>query len=289
MKVKFFALICIVSLFCFSCTYLEDVLGWLDENTSNDPFTNADAIEAMKSALNIGAEAASEELSVQNTGYFVRSKENGYIGDAALKILLPEEASNVLNNLDKIIEKVPVVDDDLIKEYVDKVVLGLNRTAEDSAKKATPIFANAIKEMTVEDGIKIICGEENAATEYLKENTYDDLLELYSTEIDASLDKSLIGSMSTNEAWNKLQDLYNTAVNKYNDVISSNIITGALLDKLQPLDVDISQFATEKALDGLFYMVEQEEFKIRENPLSYSSDIIQKVFGAVKEGFIPNN
>lgn len=271
MKVKFFALICIVSLFCFSCTYLEDVLGWLDENTSNDPFTNADAIEAMKSALNVGAENSSNTLSV----------EDGYYGDEELRIPLPPAGEKIKS----VIQKVPVVGNFIDNALFENVILSINRSAEDAAEDVVPIFSDAIQNMTVTDGIKIVCGEQNAATEYLKEKTYSQLVDLYKPEIDKSLGKDLINNMSANDAWTTLTE-------KYNGVVEKEVVqTAAKLVgyELPVVEEDLAQFATEKALDGLFYMVEQEEFKIRENPLSYSSDIIQKVFGAVKAGFIPNN
>ena len=268
MKVKFIALICIVSLFCFSCTYLEDILGWLEEVDSSY-FTNEEAIDAMKTALNVGAEASSETLSATD-GYY----------KSELQIPLPPAGEKIKT----VVGTVPVVGEFVDTTLFEKVILGINRSAEDAAKDVVPIFSEAIENMTVSDGIKIVCGEQNAATEYLKEKTYAQLVEIYKPKINDSLNKDLINDISANEAWSNLTGKYNNAVNN-----SAVQIAAALVGyNLSPVDEDLSQFATEKALDGLFYMVEQEELKIRENPSDYASDIITKVFGAVKEGFIPN-
>lgn len=278
MKSKALLFVVLLSFFCVSCSDITSVLASIfgGDSDSDSAFTNAEAVQAMRAALNVGIEDASGVLSNSDTGYYYRSEENGFTGDAMLKILLPDEADKILDNMDKVLSYVG--GQDVIDDLVEDVVLGLNRTAEDAAKDAVPIFATAIKDMTVADGINIVRGEDDAATKYLKDNTYDDLLVLYSAKIDESLDKPLLGDISTNTAWENLKSTYNTAVEKYNTTVG--VVTGTV----PLLEVDLSDHATEKALDGLFYMVAQEEAEIRENPLDYASDIIKKVFGAVKSG-----
>lgn len=278
MKTRIFVFVCFLSVFCFSCSFLEDIFGQLPDD---DPFTNAEAVEAMKAALNIGIVDSSSILSDAETGYFIRSKENGYSGDSILKIPLPPAGQKI----QQIVEKVPAVGEVIGSALFDNVVEGINRSAEHAANEVVPIFSEAIKNMTIADGIRIVCGEKDAATTYLKANTYDDLVTAYSEPINKYLNKDLIGSVSANDAWG-------TVTSKYNGFLKGEIlglsgadaVTAAGYDA-SPVEEDLGKFATEKALDGLFYMIAQEEAEIRENPLGYASDIIKKVFGAVKAGF----
>lgn len=261
----FLATFLVASVFVSSCdTVLDALLGGSSSSTS--PFTNAEAVNALKSALNIEAQESSDTLS----------KEGGYYSNPLLKIPLPPAGQKIQNILNQ--AKLGQVVDDVLFE---NVVKGINRSAEHAATEVVPIFGDAIKNMTVADGIKIVCGEEDAATTYLKDHTYDDLVTAYSTPINKYLDQDLIGSMSANEAWG-------TVTSKYNEVVDNSVVkiaANALGYDASPVNEDLGVFATEKALDGLFYMIKQEEAEIRENPWGYATDIISKVFGAVKNGF----
>ena len=242
----------------------SSVLGSSSSSSSSSQksaFTNAEAISAMKDALNEGIKSASANLS----------KKDGYFGNSALKILLPEEAQPILNTLNKIPGGQSLVDD---------VVLRLNRSAEESAKEVTDIFAQAIKEMTVADGIKIVTGNNTAATEYLKSKTYSKLVSLYKPKVSSALNKPLVLNVSANKAWTNLTTSYNTVGAVPNKVAK-------LAGKTEPfpeVEVDLATYSTEKALDGLFVKIAEEEKVIRKNPLNYASSMIQKVFGAVKSG-----
>ena len=278
MKVRKFLVVLILlfsSLF-FSCDSILDMLG-LSSNGST-LFTNTEAVEAMKSALNIGAESSSDQLS----------KEDAYY-KTALKIFLPDEVYSALDAVDDLkdnpyLEDIPLVGElvtELSSGLVEKVVLSVNRSAEQAAKEVVPIFSKAITDMTVQDGIKIVTGEDDAATEYLKENTYSELMELYQPMMDEVLKKDLIGEVSANDAWNNLR-------NQFNNIVTNNAVkvAAALAKKTlpDPINTDLSEYVTDKALDGLFVKVAEEEGKIRENPFDYASNIVQKVFGAVKNG-----
>ena len=277
MKVRKFLVVLILlfsSLF-FSCDSILDMLG-LSSNGST-LFTNTEAVEAMKSALNIGAESSSKQLS----------KEDAYYGNDLLKIFLPDEVYSALAAVDKL-KGLEVFGFDigsavsnLSGKLVENVVLSVNRSAEHAAKDVVPIFSKAITGMTVQDGIKIVTGEDDAATEYLKENTYSELMKLYQPMMDEVLKKDLIGEVSANEAWNNLTEEFNNIVN--NDKVK---VAAALANKTlpPPINTNLSEYVTGKALDGLFVKVEEEEGKIRENPFGYASNIVQKVFGAVKNG-----
>ena len=239
----------------------SSVLGSSSSSSSAAAFTNSEAITAMKDALNEGIKSASANLS----------KKDGYFGNAALKILLPEEAQPILNTLNKIPGGQSLVDD---------VVLRLNRSAEESAKEVTSIFTQAIKEMTVSDGIKIVKGNNTAATEYLKSKTYSKLVSLYKPKVSSALNKPLVLNVSANKAWTNLTTAYNTVGAVPNKVAK-------LAGKTEPfpeVEVDLATYSTEKALDGLFIKIAEEEKNIRANPLDYASSMIKKVFGAVKSG-----
>lgn len=264
-RYKFYVVICcIVSIFLVSC--LSTDLGTfasslLDGENTGPAFTNSEAISAMKDALVEGIKYSSASLSA----------DNGYFGDDALKILLPEEADVMIENIGKIPGGQKLVDD---------VVLRLNRSAEEAAKEVVPIFSSVIDEMTVSDGIAIVTGERDAATQYLKEKTYSQLVDLYRPKIFNALSNPLVAGISADSAWS-------TLTTKYNQVGAPVNAAAAILGKEAPMpevEVDLATFATEKALDGLFSKIAEEESTIRENPLSYASSMIQKVFGAVKQG-----
>ena len=257
---------CIISIFLTSClstdlTAIASALLAGEEGDSGPAFTNIEAISAMKDALVEGITASSISLSATN----------GYFRDEALRILLPDEANVMMENIGKIPGGQMLVDD---------VVLRLNRSAEEAAKEVVPIFANVITEMTVSDGIAIVTGEEDAATQYLKEKTYSQLVDLYRPKISSALANPLVAGISADSAWT-------TLVTKYNQVGAPLNATAAILGKAAPMpevEVDLATFATEKALNGLFSKIAEEEAFIRDNPMAYASSMIQKVFGAIKQG-----
>lgn len=225
--------------------------------------TNADAISALKEALVEGAKSASTTLSA----------ENGYFGNELFKILLPPEAKPMVDSISKIPQG---------KKLVDDVVLRLNRSAEEAAKDVVPIFKDAITSMTITDGIAIVKGGDSAATDYLERKTRSRLHALYQPKVDAALAKPLVMKISAKKSWNTLS----TAYNKAGTFVNAAAALKGSEEPMPAVNVDLAGYATDKALDGLFLMIAQEEGKIRENPLKYTSAIIQKVFGALKKGLL---
>ena len=221
-------------------------------------FSNDDAVQALKAALNEGAKVASSQLS----------KEDAYYKNPLYYIDMPKDAEKLVATVSKLPNG---------KKNIENVILRLNRTAEACAAEIIPVFAEAITGMTVGDGVAIVTGKDNAATEYLKKKTYEQLVSLYKPKIAAALDQKLVGSMSANEAWEKLTATYNKAGGTANKVSS---IFGK--EAVKEVDVDLAQYATEKALDAVFLKIADEEAEIRDKPLEYSSDIIRKVFGSRK-------
>lgn len=261
-----------VAIFCglvISCAstdvsgLLSGVFGGRGGAEQKQVFTNTEAIAAMKDALVEGIEISSGELSATD----------GYFRNAALKILLPPEAHYLIEYIDKIPGGQKLVED---------VILRINRSAENAAKEVVPIFQNAITSMTVADGISIVCGADDAATSYLREKTYMSLMALYKPKVSAALSKPLVLGISADKAWTEL-------VTKYNQVAAPVNMVAKIAGQSEPMpeiEVDLATYATGKALDGLFVKVAEEELKIRENPFNYVSNMIQKVFGAIKNGIV---
>jgi len=234
-----------------SCIELQNLAKQYGvQSAINIPVTNAENISGLKSSLDVGIEKAVSTLGI----------ENGFLGNAALKILLPKEAQPIIDN----IKLIPGGQD-----LVDKAVLSLNRSAEDAVKEATPIFKNAIKNMTISDAVGILFGAENAATEYLRKTTYTDLKAAFAPKVKTSLNKPLIANVSTSQTWNSLSS-------GYNSVATSTV---GKIAGLKSVTVNLEDYATEKALDALFVKITEEEKAIRTNPIARVNDILKRVFG----------
>jgi len=230
----------------------------------SDQLSNDEVVEGLKTALDIGTDKAVNLVSLPD----------GYLKDKAIKIILPPEAEDAVNSLRKAPggEQIYQI---ALSSIVEDLIVAINRSASDAAKEASPIFKNAIKSMSIQDGWLILKGDyktagDISATTYFKDKTYVQLSNLYVPKIDVSLDKNLIGNTSTNDIWNKF-------VSAYNKVARSPV--NLLMDIKPVKDPDLSTYVTNRALDGLFFKVSVEEQKIRENPYGYASQIIEKVFG----------
>lgn len=197
--------------------------------------SNADIASGLKEALSIGARNASNRLSVTD----------GFFKNAVIKILMPKEAQQVEKTLRSI----------GMGSVVDKAILSMNRAAEDAAKQAAPIFINAITSITIQDGLNILKGGNNAATTYLKGRTTAALTAAFSPVIQKSLNK--VGA----------PDIWKTVFSTYNKVS---------INKVNP---DLTGYVTERALNGLFVTIADEEAKIRNNPAAQVTSLLQRVFG----------
>ena len=235
-----------------SCAELMKIAQEVNIPTSsvNIPVTNAENISGLKSSLDVGIEKAVGLLSV----------ENAFYGNEALKILLPAEANQIIEN----IKLIPGGED-----LVNRAVLSLNRSAEDAVKEATPIFKNAIRNMSITDAGNILFGSDSAATAYLRQATYQELKTAFAPKVRASLDKPLVAGVSTNETWNTLSDAYNKVANTMVAKIAG----------LKPVNISLEEYATQKALDALFVKVAEEEKAIRTDPVARVNDILKRVFG----------
>jgi len=245
-KIIFTILVCLTFT---SCAELLQVASQY-ATTNTTKVTNAENISGLKSSLNVGIEKAVGNLGI----------ENGFFNNAALKLLLPKEAQPIIDN----VKMIPGG-----QALVDKAVLSLNRSAEDAVKEATPIFKTAITSMSITDAIGILFGKDNAATEYLRQNTYSQLKAAFAPKVKASLDKPLLANVSTTKTWNTLSS-------GYNSVAGSAVGSFA---GLKTVNVNLEDYVTEKALDALFIKVAAEEKAIRTNPTARVNDLLKRVFG----------
>ena len=216
------------------------------------PLTEADVAKGLKEALKIGSKNASSMLSAVD----------GYYGDELVKILLPEEASVIIDNLNKI----PGGD-----RLVEDVILRINRAAEDAAKEAAPIFVNSITQMTISDAFAILRGADNAATQYLINTTRADLYNLYKPKISQSTEKEIVGGISTKESWETLTGKWN---------LFANSVVGRV-GGFEEVNTDLDDYLTSRALDGMFLKVQDEEKKIRTNVSARVTPLLEKVFGSL--------
>ncbi|MBL7702993.1 MAG: DUF4197 domain-containing protein [Ferruginibacter sp.] len=234
-------IIAVLSL-AFICTQsssaqtVKDIFNKVTKTTSQGSgLSNEEIISGLKDALRVGTDSSAKRLS----------KLNGFFGDAVIKVLMPEEAKKVertLRNLG-------------MGSVVDKAILSMNRAAEDAANGVGTIFWDAIKSMSITDGVKILRGGDFAATDYLKSATTKQLTEKFRPVIEASLVK-----VDATRYW---KDVFTT----YNKFSANQVNT------------DLTAYVTEKALAGLFLKISLEEQKIRKDPAAQVTSILKKVFG----------
>ncbi len=228
-----------------SCTVLDEAAGALGTGTTGETkpsLTNADVISGLKEALSVG---------IQNS-VNLTSITDGFLKNDAIRLPFPEDAIKV---------KQKAIDLGLTGQ-VDKFEMTLNRAAEEATKEALPIFKNAILNMSVSDGFSILNGGNGMATKFLKDNTKAQLVTAFLPKVEAAISTV------------KLTDYWNPIINKYNTAMT---ISGG-----QKLNPDLNAYVTERAIEGLFKMVEQEENKIRLDPAARVSDLLMKVFSSIK-------
>lgn len=213
----------------------------IKKNESGTVLSNEEVIKGLKEALNIGIEKSTEKASAIG----------GFLKNDLIRIPFPPEAKIVR---DKAMQWG-------LDNKVEKFEQTLNEAAEEACKTATPIFINAVKNMSVIDGFKILKGDDIAATNYLKKETSLELYNLFIPEVKKAIEK-----VSLTAYWNPL-------VKKYNQTTR---ITGK-----EKIETDLNKYVTERALDGLFKLVEIQEKEIRKNPLKRTSEILKKVFSSL--------
>ncbi|MCH1473908.1 MAG: DUF4197 domain-containing protein [Bacteroidia bacterium] len=221
-----------------SCDEILDVLATASTTTSG--ISQSEASSGLKQALEVGVNAGTSFLG----------KTDGFLGNNAYKILLPQEVQNAVSKI-----KGNPITNRLAGPYLDKLVTAMNRGAENAMVEAKPIFVNAIKSMSISDAISIVTGGDGAATKYLQRTTSSQLKEKFYPVIKTSLEQ-----VKVNEPWTKVSSAYNTVMGK-------------------KVETDLNDYVTSKAMTALFTQIKKEEDKIRSNPISRTTDLLKKVFG----------
>lgn len=214
----------------------NQVGGILGGTSGIGSMTQEKASNGLKEALKLGTNVASNNLGAVD----------GFLANAAVKILFPPEARKIESTLRSI--GMGAICDDVIKS--------VNRAAESAVVEAKPIFAQAITSMTITDAINILTGGNNSATEYLKSTSGQALMAKFQPIIKSNLDRT------------QATKYWGTAMTTYNSV--------PFVQKVNP---NLTEFVTQKATDGIFLMVAEEELKIRQNPTARIGGILQDVFG----------
>lgn len=226
-------LILFLSLSLFSCDELQNVVN----NLPNEGGGISDAMIAggLREALDFGIDKQVSKLT----------KQDGFYKNNLVKILLPSE----LQKVDKTLRDIG------LGSLADEGLKVLNRAAEDAVKEATPIFVNAVKEITFNDAKNILLGADNSATNYLRGKTNSALYSKFNPVIENSFAK-----VGADQIWTNI-------INKYNSV--------PFVNKVNP---DLTDYVTNEALKGVYKMIAIEEKQIRTKVSSRTTDLLRKVF-----------
>jgi hypothetical protein len=203
--------------------------------------TNDEVVAGLREALQVGIKNSVNQSSALD----------GFLGNAQIRLPFPPDAL-------KVKEKALQLG---MSNQVEQFETTLNRAAEEAVKEALPIFTQAILNMSVQDGFAILKGGNGAATNYLKNQTSQQLYNAFLPKV-----KEATAKVSLTAKWTPLMTKYNQAMT----------LTGG--EKINP---DLDAFVTQRAIEGLFTLVQQEENKIRQNPAARISDLLIKVFGSL--------
>lgn len=237
---------------------LLDELGLGKKGTNQTPALSSSLaglsqdqmIQGLKEALSKGVQAA-----VSNLGH-----DGGFLTNLNVKIPMPAKLRSVEKTLRTLKQ------DQLADDFVNT----MNHAAEQAVPEAADVFGDAIRQMSIADAKTILTGTNNAATQYFRRVTQTNLFERFLPIVKAATDKTgvtatykkMMGSVSGSSSF-------------------GGLLSGSGLLKSEDFDVD--SYVTNKAMDGLFLMVAEEEKRIRENPVARSTELLQKVFGSVSK------
>jgi hypothetical protein len=228
---RIFTLLIVLNL--TACAELQQVVDSLPQ--TNGVLSNADIASGLREALDLGIDKQVTKLT----------QTDGFFKNELVKILLPEELQKVDDALRKI----------GLSSLADEGLKVLNRAAEDAVKEATPIFVNAVKDITFNDAKNILLGEDDAATSYLNLKTQTDLYNKFKPVIQSSFSK-----VGADQIWTNL-------ITKYNSIPLTNNV-----------NPDLTDYVTNEALKGVYTMIAVEEKEIRSKVSSRSTNLLRKVF-----------
>ena len=227
---KLFAFIVVFNL--TACAEMQDIVNTLPGQTGMDPSMIGNGL---RQALDFGVKKQVSKLT----------QKDGFYKNQLVKILLPSE----LQKVDQTLRDIG------LGNLADEGIKMLNRAAEDAVKEATPIFVNAVKDITFNDAKNILLGNDNAATFYLKGKTNQALYAKFNPVIQNSFSK-----VGADQIWNNI-------INKYNTI--------PFVEKVNP---DLTDYVTNQALKGVYKMIGVEEKKIRTKISSRTTDLLKQVF-----------
>ena len=228
---RIFAILIIFNL--TACAELQQVVDSLPQ--TEGVLSNTDIASGLRQALDLGIDKQVTKLT----------QTDGFFKNDLVKILLPEELQKVDDALRKI----------GLSSLADEGLKVLNRAAEDAVKEATPIFIDAVKDITFDDAKNILLGEDNAATSYLTTKTQTELYSKFKPVINQSFSK-----VGADQIWSNL-------ITKYNSIPLTNNV-----------NPDLTDYVTNEALKGVYTMIAIEEKEIRNKVSSRSTDLLKKVF-----------
>ncbi len=234
-----FAFVFAIVLSFFSCEVLQEIESNLPVQSFG--LTEEEIRDGLYDALEVGISNAVKQASVvdgfyKNDDIFVEFPMEAYkVREAALDFHLDAQ--------------------------VERFEETLNRAAEQAATEVKPVFLKALKEMSFQDAKQILHGDDDAATQYFKQKTYDELVEICYPKIE-----SVTTQVQLTKHWEPIIKIYNKA----------RLITGD-----PEINPDLNDYVTKKTIDGLFFLIENEEKQIREDPAKRITEIMKKVFGSL--------
>lgn len=238
---------------------------------SNLGLSDEEIVKGLRTALDSSA----------NTSALSASKVDGFLMNELIKIAAPPEVVQLKETLDKVAAN-PIADgvfsqlagqdaSSFLGDKMENLVKSINRAAEEGSKKAYPIFKKAITDMTITDGLRILQGGETSATDYLKEKTYQALVDAFAKPV-----REVVVNGEVSALWEPVAKKYNLIA----PAIKGKSFEGYTFVGPESVNPDLSEYITEQAMTGLFKLVAEEEAAIRKDPKRYASDIIRKVFGS---------
>lgn len=237
MQRTFFTLsLCLLMLPACAQINLKKIKEKVDQKSGTGTgLSNDEIIKGLKEALTVGSNNASG----------LASRVDGYYKNPVLFIPFPPEAKKAETKLRQL----------GYGKKADEFILTLNRAAENAAKESAPIFVDAIRQLTINDGLGILKGADTAATGYLRKKTNDALIAKFRPVIEKHLSQ-----VNATKYWTELTTIYNK------------------IPKVSKVNTDLAGYATERAIQGLFKLIADEEMKIRKDPAARVTDILKKVF-----------
>ncbi|MCH7409562.1 DUF4197 domain-containing protein [Belliella sp. DSM 111904] len=225
----------IVLILATSCTAAD--INRVLQSTGQGGLTQTEVSAGLKEALIQGISKGADQASMVD----------GFFKNELIKILLPEDARRVESTLRQV----------GLGAEVDRALLAINRGAEMAAKEAKPIFISAIRQLTIQDAFSILRGEPDAATQFLRRTTENQLIDLFQPRIQESLNE--VGATK----------YYGDIASTYNAIPLTN----------RKIDPDLNTYVTDRAIDGLFKLIAEEELNIRKDPVSRTTALMRRVFG----------